>query len=445
MSGLLDQLQLSKSKLLDTLTDFINKESLSGILMFMAAITAMIIANSPLADDYYALWHAPVGIMFGEHEYRMDLLHVVNDGFMSLFFLLVGLEIKRELLLGELSDIKKAAFPVVAALGGMIVPAIIFLLINSGTPAAGGFGIPMATDIAFTLGIMLLMGSSVPFSAKIFLMTLAVVDDMGAILIIAVYYSESVNWMAMLSAALIVLGLIVMNKRGIKRLMPYLVAGIFLWYFVHESGIHATLSGVILALVIPVASKIDKMAFLHGLRGDLDHFCEKGCDIRKILLTRLQLNILETIYRSYVEVQNPLVRLQRILHNWSAFIIMPIFAFANAGVSLEGISFEYSGIMWGVVLGLVVGKPLGIYGFTYFLSRTGLVKKPDNLGWPCIIGLGLLAGVGFTMSIFIGQLAFEDAGMIAMAKVSILVASLLAGIIGASYLVRLNRATTRVG
>lgn len=435
MSTLFHGLNHSANKLLDIASEFITKESLSGILMFMAAFVAILLANSPVSQYYFDFWHTPVSLSVGDRAFSLDLLVIVNDGLMSVFFLMVGLEIKRELLLGELTGLQKAAFPVAGAMGGMLVPALIFFGFNMGTEYSSGFGIPMATDIAFTMGILMLLGKRVPFVAKIFVLSLAIVDDMGAIIIIALFYSDTLHWMYLFYGSLTVLAMVILNMRKVKSLRPYMFLGIILWYCVHESGIHATIAGVIISLCIPVVSKINKVDFLRELQHGLDFFCGKeSCDTQAILLTPFQRNMLETMHKAYVDVQNPLVRLERLLHSWTAFIIMPLFAFANAGIHFGHFDMGTS-LFWGIFFGLFVGKPIGIYAFTYSGVKLGLLKKPDNLTWRNIFGLGLLAGVGFTMSIFIAHLAFADEAVVESAKSAILFASLCAGVLGAVYMI----------
>lgn len=427
-----------KSHIFVVIENFLAKEAHSGFLLFGAALLAMIVANSPWSDSFFDFWETSGGLAIGDHELEMDLSHWVNDGLMAIFFLLIGLEIKRELVVGELSTLRKAAFPLVGALGGMLVPMILYILVNLQSGGEfSGFGIPMATDIAFALGILLLLGDRIPSSLKIFLVSLAVVDDLGAIIIIAVFYTSSLDLAALGYAGLTLVGLIMLNRTGINEIFPYLVLGVVLWYWVWESGIHPTIAGVLLAITIPVRARIDSDRFLDICRGELNAFDENGFNREDMLLTAKQQDSLEKLEDAYEAVQNPLVRLEHRIHPISAFIAMPVFALANAGVHLSGISTSaFGSVGLGVVLGLLVGKPLGILGTTYIAARMGWIQKPEAISWTHIIGVAILGGVGFTMSIFIAYLAFEDAELVSSAKLFILVSSLIMGIVGALYLLR---------
>ncbi len=431
----------TKAKIFVVIENFLAKEAYSGLALFGAAIIALIWANSPWSASYFNLWHTPVGIEIGEHIIDMDLGHIVNDGLMALFFLLIGLEIKREIMVGELSSLRKAAFPIVAALGGMLVPVIFYLSVNLGSNGEiSGFGIPMATDIAFVLGFLIILGKRVPLALKIFITSLAVVDDLGAVLLIAIFYTSSLDLAALGFAAIVLATLFLLNRLGVKKLMPYLLLGLFLWIFVEASGIHATIAGVLLALTIPVRSRINAQQFLDICRCQLSDIKGEELERKNILLTPEQQDSLEDIEDAYGAVQNPLVRLEHQLHPFSAFVVMPLFALANAGIQISGINLSLiEPVGLGITLGLVMGKPLGIIGATYICHRLGLVHKPDSLSWKHIIGAGILGGVGFTMSIFITQLAFEDAGMIALSKLFIVICSVVMGIVGVLYLWRASR------
>lgn len=417
-----------------TAAQFIRSESFGGILLFSMAVLAMIIANSALAHYYFELWHMEFGLAIGSYSLTMSLHHWINDGLMALFFLLVGLEIKRELLVGELSSPRKAAFPMVAALGGMVVPASIFLAFTAGTPYTSGFGVPMATDIAFALGVLMLLGKRVPLPLKIFLTSLAVADDLGAIIVIALFYTADLNLGALLLAVAVIAGLLGMNRMGVKSMGWYLLLGLVLWFAVHESGIHATIAGVALAMTIPVHSKITSQEFLKHLDRHLEHFSEEEKQRKNVFLTQRQQHIIEEIGSSYTSVQNPLTKLEHALHPLSSFLIMPLFAFANAGVALGGVEQSvWHPVAFGVVLGLLVGKPVGIMGFLWLSEKLNILRKPDNMSWTHIFGAALLGGIGFTMSMFIANLGFTQAYIMDLAKLSIIVGSLIAGTIGAFF------------
>ncbi len=407
--------------------DFISKEALSGILLFIATVVAVIVANSSYGQSYYDLWNMPLGITFGKETISMTLTYWIDDGLMALFFLMVGLEIKKEMAIGELSSVSKSAFPIVAAIGGMAIPALIYVAFNPNNPL--GFGIPMATDIAFALGILMLLGTKVNPAVKLFLVALAVVDDLGAVLVVATVYTSDIKAEYFLHAGITYALIWFLNYNGVKKLTPYLILGIFLWVFIHEIGIHATIAGVLLAFAIPISSKIDEKKFIEKTRESVDNF-EKNIDEIPIL-NHYQVDALGNIAYGYDKVQNPLVRLEHNLHGLSAFFIMPLFAFSNAGVLIDFSTISANlMIVLGVVFGLVIGKPIGIFGFTYLLTKLKIIKKPDNISWFEIIAVGFLAGIGFTMSIFITHLAFEDATIIAAVKLGIFIASFIAAVLG---------------
>ena len=423
---------------MSTIERFLAQESASGFLLFASAALAMVLANSGLSQGYSEFWQTYAGFNVGSFELKMSLGHWINDGLMAIFFLVIGLEIKRELMVGELSSLSKAAFPVVAALGGMLAPALIYLTLNlggSGDPS--GFGIPMATDIAFALGFLMLLGKRVPLALKVFLVSLAVIDDLGAITVIAIFYSGSLDWPSLIWAVGIIAALIGLNRFGIKTLTPYLLLGLLLWYFVYQSGIHPTIAGVVLALTIPVRQKISSDSFADTCQLGLEAFGKAEQKRKSIPISSEQQDTLEKIGEACVHVQNPLVRLENALHPVSAFLIMPVFALANAGVAIGGGSLSLlQPVSLGIILGLFIGKPLGIVGLSFIASKLGWVTKPASVNWRYLIGASLLGGVGFTMSIFISQLAFTDSDIIATAKLAILLTSLTAGLCGVIYLSR---------
>ena len=411
--------------------NFISKESLSGVLLFIATLAAIIVANSSLGEAYYNLWHMQLGMTLADKTISMSLTYWINDGLMALFFLMVGLEIKREMAIGELSSVAKASFPIVAAVGGMVIPALIYVAFNTDNPI--GFGIPMATDIAFALGVLILLGTSVNPALKLFLVALAVVDDLGAVLVVATVYTSDIKAEYFLHAGIIYALIWLLNYFGVKKLLPYLILGVLLWIFIHEIGIHATIAGVLLAFAIPINSKMDENKFIRNTRNSLEEF-EKNRDKLQILNYN-QTNALASIAYNYDKVQNPLVRLEHNLHGLSAFFIMPLFAFSNAGVILDFTSVSANAmIVLGVVLGLVIGKPIGIFGFTYLATKIGLVSKPDDISWSDVIAVGFLGGIGFTMSIFITHLAFIDESIIAAIKLGVFAASFIAASIGATLI-----------
>lgn len=384
---------------LSLIKDFISKETLSGLILFVVTVFAVTIANSNFGAYYFELFATQLGITFGSLNISMSLLHWINDVLMAIFFLVVGLEIKREMLIGELSSVKKASFPIIAAIGGMIIPAIIYISLNP--EHITGFGIPMATDIAFALGILMLLGNKVNPAIKLFLVTLAVVDDLGAIAVVAVFYTSEIHFEYFLYAFIVYFLLWFLNYKNIQKLTPYIILGIFLWIFIHKIGIHSTIAGVLLAFAIPLNKKAD---------------------------------LEESVENSSVE--NPLVKLEHTLHNFSAFIIMPLFAFANAGVIIDFSNVaEHYLIVLGVALGLVIGKPIGIFSFTYLATKLKISVKPQNVTWNDIFAVGFLGGIGFTMSIFISHLAFNDESIIGAVKLGIFASSIIAALIGSTLLI----------
>ncbi len=359
--------------------EFFDSEKAGGIILIACTAVSLIVANSMYGEGYQQFWHT----QFAGHS----IGHWINDGLMTIFFLLIGLELEREIYVGELSNFKDALLPIFAALGGIVIPAGIFILFNFGTPTQSGAGIPMATDIAFALGILSLLGNRVPTSLKVFLTALAVIDDLGAIMIIAVFYTKTIIWINLYIALGIFALLLGLNRLKVRNLLVYLVAGIAMWYFMLNSGVHATITGVLLAFAIPFGSGGEKST-------------------------------------SYI--------LQHYLHKPVAFIVLPVFALANTAIDLGGdlkeiLSQDYS---IGIAVGLIVGKPVGIFLFTFMAVSFGLCKLPKDITWKSVVGVGFLGGIGFTMSIFITLLAFNDATIINNSKFIILISSLLAGLIG---------------
>ena len=424
------------TKYIHTFQDFVSKEALSGILLFAATLLAVLIANSTLSQAYFDLWQMPLGMTLGDMNISMSLTYWIDDGLMALFFLMVGLEIKREMLIGELSSFQKASFPVVAALGGMLIPAAFYVGLNPDNPL--GFGIPMATDIAFALGILMLLGSRVNPALKLFLVALAVVDDLGAVLVVATVYTSEIHTEYFLHAGLVYALIWALNFKGVKTLWPYLILGIALWIFIHSIGIHATIAGVLLAFAIPIKSKIEERDFINNSKTAIKEF-ENNIDEVPIL-NHHQIDALENIAYGYDKVQNPLVRLEHNLHGFSAFFIMPLFAFSNAGVLIDFSTVNtHLMVVLGVIAGLLIGKPLGIFGFTYLATKLNLVTKPDTLSWNEILAVGFLGGIGFTMSIFITHLAFLDQTLIDAVKLGVFAASFIAAAIGVMLILKLGK------
>lgn len=412
--------------------EFVKTESFSGILLISFMLIALIWANSPWSSSYEALWQTQVNVSFGSIKIDKPLLLWINDGLMAVFFFVVGLEIKRELLVGELSSLKQALFPIAAALGGMFVPAALYLGLNANGPGESGWGIPMATDIAFALGILALLGSRAPLSLKIFLTAVAIVDDIGAVLVIALFYTEKIVWGSLAAAVVIFVALVILNRMGVRKPLPYALLGIVLWVAFLKSGVHATIAGVLLAMTIPASTSIDRQGFLERAREYLDRFEEEGIKNGNSFTTKKQRALLQGIEDSTHGVEAPLQRLEHSLHPWVAYFIMPVFALANAGVDLRTdiLAALVNPITLGIIAGLVVGKQIGITFMAWLVTRIGLSRKINGVTWKQIHGASMLAGIGFTMSLFISNLAFSDPLMLSSAKVGILVASFISAGLG---------------
>ena len=413
-----------------------------GIVLLLCAAIAMGWANSPWAHSYHVLWDTPLTLAVGSTGARLTLHQVINDGLMAVFFFLVGLEIKREVLVGELASLRHAALPVSAAIGGMVVPALLFTAMNAGKAGAPGWGIPMATDIAFALGVLALLGNRMPGSLRVFLSALAIADDMGAVLVIALFYSGGVSWGALAAAgALLVLSALA-NAAGVRAAWAYALIGVALWAAVLMSGVHATVAGVLLALTIPSRTRIDEGAFLAGAREALDDFHDARDPERTVLSSSAHQDALHRLEELTEQAQAPLARLEYGLHGVVTFGIMPLFALANAGVPLAGAgTLIGSPVAIGVVLGLLLGKPIGITLAAWLAVKTGLAAAPAGAGWRMIHGVSWLGGIGFTMSLFIAGLAFQDAALLTAAKLGTFLASVLAGVTG--YLLLRTAASPR--
>jgi NhaA family Na+:H+ antiporter len=410
-------------------------EAATGALLIVCACAALVAANSGWADGYHRLWATPLVIAGGGHAFSLTLHQWINDGLMAVFFLLVGLEIKREVLAGELASLRQAALPIAGAIGGMAVPASIYFLVNGGGIEARGWAIPMATDIAFALGTLALVAPRAPNGLKIFLAALAIVDDVGAVLVIALFYTRDIAWGALGMAGIILLLLIALNVLRVRRLMPYLVLGVGLWFFVHESGVHATIAGVLLAFAIPTRTRINAAEYSAKARGLLEHFDRTETGDLLVLTSKGQQEAIIGLERASEGATAPLLRLEHALHGFSAFVVMPLFAFSNAGVALTGASG--GSVALAVILGLAVGKPLGITAAALTAVRLNLAALPAGVTWTALHGCAWLGGIGFTMSLFIATLAFPGTNLLDSAKVGILGGSILAAVVG-TIVVRLG-------
>ena len=427
-----NQFKTPIEKLTFPIQEFLHKQASGGILLILCTIIALVWANSPLAESYYHLWHTYISLDIGGLGLKYSLHHWINDGLMVIFFFVVGLEIKRELLVGELSSIKKAALPISAALGGMIFPALIYIIFNFGTEGASGWGIPMATDIAFVVGILALLGKRVPLTLKIFVLALAIVDDIGAVLVIAIFYTSQISITSLMIGAGLIVLLVIMNRMGMRNLLIYTIVGIALWLAFLKSGVHATVAGVLLAFTIPASARINTKKFTDETESLIKDFNDSGEHGKDVLTNARRLSIVDQIENNCEKILTPLQRFEQGLHPWVSFFIMPVFALANAGVEIGSgfISSLSQPVSLGIILGLFFGKQIGVFGFSYLAVKLNLASKPEGVGWNKIYAASLLAGVGFTMSLFIGNLAFESVELLNNAKAGILVASLISGIVG---------------
>lgn len=411
---------------------FVKAESFSGILLISFMLIALAWANSPWSASYESLWQTPINVSIGSFAIDKPLLLWINDGLMAVFFFVVGLEIKRELKVGELSSLRQALFPISAAIGGMVFPALIYIAFNAGQVGESGWGIPMATDIAFALGILALLGKRAPLGLKVFLTAVAIVDDIGAVMVIAFFYTEKIVWGSLGIAALVFVVLLLINRLGVRKPLPYGLLGIVLWVAFLKSGVHATVAGVLLAMTIPASTIIDRKGFVERIRCYIDRFVDEGIRNGATFTTKEQRALLQGIEDCTHGVEAPLQRLEHALHPWVAFFIMPVFALANAGVDLRTdiLAALTNPVTIGIILGLVVGKQIGITLMAWLVTRIGLSRKINGVSWRQIYGAAMLAGIGFTMSLFISNLAFSDPTALANAKVGILAASFISAILG---------------
>lgn len=401
-------------------------------MLLVCAVAALTWANSPWADTYEAVWGTEVSLEVGGLHISKSLLHWINDALMAVFFFVVGLEIKREVLVGELASFRRAAFPIVAAVGGMAVPAAVYMALNVGGDGERGWGIPMATDIAFALGVLALLARRIPLGLRVFLAALAIADDMGAVLVVALFYTESVVWTNLLAGGGLLVVLVVADRVGVRHPLVYALLGVGVWLAFLESGVHATVAGVAVAMAVPSRARINTFQFLARVRllaKEFEGAGEAGERVTMSIQRRAAVEALESAAR---DVETPLQRMEHHLHPWVAFVIMPLFALANAGVSLGGESATdpTNAVTLGVLLGLVAGKQVGITLFAWLAVRSGLAALPEGVTWRQVYGVAWLGGIGFTMSLFITGLAFGEGTLATQAKVGVLVASAVAGAAG---------------
>ncbi|MFA5495856.1 MAG: Na+/H+ antiporter NhaA [Porticoccaceae bacterium] len=424
----LPRAQFLAERVFSTLERFLHIEALSGIALIITAAAAMIWANSPAGDSYQAFWHAPLSIGFGDQVLSRPLHFWINDALMTVFFLVVGIEIRREIHQGALADIRMATLPLVAALGGVAVPALIYCALNDAAAQRQGWAIPTATDIAFAVGVLALLGRGLPSGIRVFLLTFAIIDDIAAVFIIAAFYSGGLDYSGLVIAAMGVLMVLGFQRIGIGSAWGYVLPGAILWLGLLKTGAHPTLAGVVLGLMTPVLPASGRGQPLDIATRAMDALCRRP--------TRPQLTPIRKLRWAQRELLPPVIRVQTALHPWVAFLVMPLFALANAGVKLDGGGLALAGtqdILLGIVLGLVLGKPLGIIGASWLAVRLGWCRLPADLDWAGVSLAALLGGIGFTMSIFVATLAFDDGSLLAAAKLGILLASLTAALLGLSF------------
>ena len=421
---------------LGVFTRFAHSQAFGSTLLLGATVAALLLANSRWSDIYFGYLHTKVGLAWGSATFALTVQYWINDLLMVVFFFVVGLEIKRELVAGQLSSIRKAAVPVVAAVGGMVVPAVIYAWFNPGGDAAAGWGIPMATDIAFALGVLALFGRRVPVGLTVFLTALAIVDDLGAVLVIAIFYTDQISWPGLLVAAAFLLGIAVANRTRVGHPVVYVALALGVWAGVLASGVHATIAGVLVAMLVPVRSRMSPREFLDLTDDRLSRLRAARLTTDSMIEDRWQLDAISDLRRVASAMRPPGLALEETFHPFVAFYILPLFAFFNAGVAVTGSLVDdlLHPVGLGVVAGLVLGKQLGVTLFSLAAVKIGRAEKPEGVTWSQIYGGACLAGIGFTMSMFVGQLAFSDPENLDRAKVGILCASVLAAALGAGVL-----------
>jgi Na+:H+ antiporter, NhaA family len=424
-------------KVATPLEHFIHAQTTTGIILVFMTVVALILANTPLYHFYHDIFHLKIAFNVGSWKLSHSIHHWINDGLMAIFFFLIGLEIKRNILVGELSNLRVAILPILAALGGMIVPALIYISVNNGLDSQNGWGIPMATDIAFAISALVLLGKRVSPSLVTFLIALAIVDDLGAVVVIAVFYTEQIHLLPLVLAGVSFLIMVTFNRFGIHAVLPYFLVGMFLWFFMLESGVHATIAGVIAAMAIPSKPKFTPDDFTNHMRNTMDEY-DNYPVATDYSLHEKQKALLIHMSERVDSVQSPSARLEQVLHLPVSLLVIPLFALANAGISINFSQVDQAllePISLGIILGLVVGKVLGIAGVSYIATKLKIAQLPDDSNMSQVFGVSLLGGIGFTMSIFVAELAFYgNASYIFQAKIGILTASLLAGVGGYIWL-----------
>jgi len=431
----LPRAQILAERAFSTLERFLHIEAFSGVVLLLAAAIALIWANSPAAHSYHALWHAPVTLGIGDYVFTQTLHFWINDALMTVFFLVVGMEIRREIHEGALASLQLAALPLAAALGGVVVPALIFLALNGSDPLQRqGWAVPTATDIAFAVGVLALLGKSIPGTVRVFLLALAIIDDIVAVLIIALFYSGGLDYSGLLVAAVGIAMVVGLQRIGVGSAYAYVVPGAVLWVGLLQTGAHPTLAGVVLGMMTPVLPGFSRERPVEVVGRAIKDICERAEDASAGPQPLVE--PLKRLRRAQRDLMPPVTRVQMALHPWVAFGVMPLFALANAGVSLGGVNLDASGawsVLAGVMVALVVGKPVGVIAASWLAVRLGWCRLPPGVSWSGVCVVGLLAGIGFTMSIFIAMLAFTDENLLGAAKLGVLLGSLVAAVIGIAW------------
>jgi NhaA family Na+:H+ antiporter len=416
---------------LSPIQKFINAESFGGILLFFSMALALILSNSPIRDYFNSIWDYEIGIKSDNFTLVKPLILWINDGLMVVFFFLIGLEIKREIFIGELNTMKKASLPIFAAIGGMLIPLSLYLVLNNNPETLNGWGIPMATDIAFTLAILKLLGNKVPLSLKIFLTAFAIIDDIGAVLVIAIFYTGDISWSLLLYAGILLAILYVLSFMRIHYKFVLLVFGIIIWLLFLKSGIHPTIAGILIAFAVPIRQRIDEFKYAERLNEIIRGFTLSNNTNNLPVLSKNQIERIDNLEDWTSKVQSPLQQLEHRLHQWVAFLIMPVFALSNAGVYFSNEMIIDISLVFNLAISLFVGKAIGVSVFSYLSIKLKIAELPNQTNFIDIIGVAILSGVGFTMSLFIGGLAFNHNDIFMdSAKIGIIVGSLVSGIVG---------------
>jgi Na+:H+ antiporter, NhaA family len=419
----------------EPINQFIRLETSSSIILFGVTLIALILANTPISEQFLGLWKKYITFTLPGFELSKPIYKWINDGLMAIFFFVIGLEIKREILTGELSHIKKASLPLFAAIGGMIIPAVLFTVLNTGNAGGEGWGIPMAADIAFSLGILTLLGNRVPAGVKVFLMAFAIIDDLGAVLVIAFFYSSNLIWSNIFIGLGIVAALMILTRFNYYSKYIFFIAGVIVWILFLKSGIHATIAGVLMAITIPLRRKTDTRSFYQKSKKLLEDFITE-CNVneKRTVLSKKQMHTIDDLQELTETTTSPLQHLEHMLHGWVSYLIMPVFALANAGVAFSLSGDTNITLSINLALSMVIGNVIGIFIFSWLAIKFNIAELPQNVNFKQLGGVSFLGGLGFTMSLFINSLAYSDSALVDSAKMGILLGSLIAGTLGYTFI-----------